>query len=113
LSESAAPTVSDAALLVLITCPPADAEALATALVEARVAACVNLLPGLRSVYRWQGAVESAGETLLIAKTTADRYDALQAEVLARHPYELPEVLAVSVARGLPPYLRWLADSVH
>ena len=100
------------ALLVLVTCPPAAAAALATALVEARLAACVNLLPGLTSVYRWQGAVEQAGETLLIAKTTAERYPALQAAVRAAHPHELPEIVAVTIADGLPAYLQWLAEAV-
>lgn len=101
-----------AALLVFITCPPEQAEALAAALVEARVAACVNLLPNIRSVYRWQGAVERAEETLLIAKTSAERYPALAAEVSARHPYEVPEIMAIPVTHGLPAYLQWLHDSV-
>jgi periplasmic divalent cation tolerance protein len=100
------------ALLVLVTCPPAAATAIATALVEARTAACVNLLPGVTSVYRWQGAIERAGETLLIAKTTADGYAAVEATVRAAHPYELPEIVAVSISAGLPAYLQWLADSV-
>lgn len=100
------------ALLVLVTCPPDLATRLATGLVEAGVAACVNVLPAVTSVYRWQGAVETAGEALLIAKTPADRYGALEAAVRAAHPYELPEIVAVSISDGLPAYLRWLADSV-
>lgn len=103
----------DSALLVLITCPPDTADGLAAALVEARLAACVNLLPGLRSVYRWNDATERADETLLIAKTTTAGYAALEAAVLARHPYELPEVVAVDIAAGSPAYLKWLADAVH
>ena len=87
------------------------AEALAGALVELRLAACVNLLPGARSVYRWQGAVERAEETLLIAKTTQARYAELEAEVRRRHPYELPELLAVHLACGFHPYLQWVHDS--
>lgn len=102
-----------AALLVLITCPPAAADGLAALLVEQRLAACVNILPGLRSVYRWQDAVERADESLLIAKTTAAGYAALEAAVLAHHPYELPEIVAVDTAQGLPGWLRWLADSVN
>ena len=101
-----------AAQLVLITCPPAAADALASLLVEQSLAACVNLLPGLRSVYRWQGAVERADETLLIAKTTADGYAALEAAVRAHHPYELPEIVAVDIAQGLPGWLLWLTESV-
>lgn len=101
-----------AALLVLITCPPEAASALAGALVEARLAACVNLLPGIESVYRWQGAVERSAETLLIAKTTPAAYSALEARVRELHPYELPEIVAVDIAAGLPAYLHWLAASV-
>jgi periplasmic divalent cation tolerance protein len=98
-------------LLVHITCPAANAAALAEALVQQRLAACVNALPGLRSVYRWQGQVEQAEETLLVAKTTQARYAALEAEVRRLHPYELPEIVAVHVACGLPAYLQWVEDS--
>lgn len=104
------PTVQQA-LLVTISCPAEVAGTLATALVEQRLAACVSLLPGVRSVYRWQGQIEQAAETLLLAKTSADRYPALEAEVRRRHPYELPEILAVNVAGGLPAYLQWILDS--
>lgn len=96
------------ALLVLITCPPAAAEALATALVTERLAACVNVLPGVQSVYRWREAVERSAETLLIAKTTRAAYAALEHAVRAQHPYELPEIVAVDIAAGLPAYLQWL-----
>jgi periplasmic divalent cation tolerance protein len=99
------------ALLVLISCPESSAAPIAEALVQQRLAACVNLLPGLRSVYRWQGKIETAGETLLIAKTVADRYAALETAVRSLHPYELPEIVAVEIARGLSPYLQWLAES--
>ena len=92
------------------TCPDrASAERLAEALVAERLAACVQLLPGLRSVYRWQGAVESSDEVLLLIKTTRDRLDALAARVRSLHPYELPELLAVEAAGGLPDYLAWVA----
>jgi periplasmic divalent cation tolerance protein len=98
-------------LLVFMTCPAAAAETLAGALVELRLAACVNLLPGARSVYRWQEAVERADETLLVAKTSQARYAELEAEVRRRHPYELPEIVAVHLASGLPAYLQWIHDS--
>ena len=98
-------------LLVFISCPADAAEALAGALVELRLAACVSLLPGARSVYRWQGVVERADETLLIAKTSRARYAELEAEVRRRHPYELPELLAVNLACGFPAYLQWVHDS--
>ncbi len=100
-------------LLVLITCPPTAAERLATSLVEARLAACVNIVPGLRSVYRWHDAVEHGDECLLIAKTTAARYSALEAHVKLQHPHELPECVAVTIAAGLPAYLRWLEEAVQ
>jgi len=95
--------------LVYCTCPDlATAERIATAVVEQRLAACVNLLPGVRSVYRWQGAVERAEEVLLLIKTRAERTAALTDAVRALHPYELPEVIAVDVAAGLPAYLDWV-----
>ena len=86
-----------------------SAERIATALVAERLAACVNLLPGLRSVYRWQGKVEAAAEVLLLVKTSAEAYPALQERLRQLHPYELPELLAVEAASGLPEYLQWLA----
>ncbi|EPK0910447.1 TPA: divalent-cation tolerance protein CutA, partial [Klebsiella pneumoniae] len=84
-------------------------ERIATALVAERLAACVNLLPGLRSVYRWQRKVEAAAEVLLLVKTSAEAYPALQERLRQLHPYELPELLAVEAASGLPEYLQWLA----
>lgn len=92
------------------TCPDlASAERLAGALVDERLAACVQVLPGLRSVYRWDGAVERADEVLLLIKTTRERLDALTARVRALHPYELPELLAVEAAGGSSAYLEWVA----
>ena len=97
----------------LCTCPDeASARRIATALVEQRLAACVNLLPRLHSVYRWHDAVEHADEVLLLVKTTRAALPALQARLLALHPYELPELLAVECAGGLPAYLGWIADNV-
>jgi len=96
--------------IVLCSCPDTEvAGELAQRLVEARLAACVSLLPGMRSVYRWQGRVEQANEVLLLAKTTAARLEALQATLVAHHPYELPEVLAVAVGSGLDRYLDWVS----
>ncbi|MBU8977685.1 MULTISPECIES: divalent-cation tolerance protein CutA [unclassified Lysobacter] len=100
--------------LVLSTCPDAQtADALATALVEARLAACVNVLPGVRSTYRWQGAVERGEEVLLLIKTTADREAALVERLNALHPYELPEALAVEAVGGLTAYLDWVAEQTR
>lgn len=96
--------------LVYCTCPDAaTAQRIADAVVGERLAACVNLLPGVTSVYRWQGKVEQANEVLLLIKTTADRLEALSARVRELHPYELPEVIAVEVRAGLPAYLDWVA----
>ncbi len=98
-------------LLCLCTCPdPATAGRIAEALVEERLAACVNLLPGLQSVYRWQGQVQRDAEVLLLVKTTRQRYPALQARL---HPYELPELLAVESVAGLPAYLQWVVESTR
>jgi periplasmic divalent cation tolerance protein len=96
-------------LLVITNLPDAySAHALAGALVEARLAACVNILGPCRSVYRWQGKTENAEEVPVLIKTTAARYAALEAAIRARHPYELPEIIAVPVDRGLPEYLAWV-----
>lgn len=96
-------------ILVISTLPDREsAEKLAHALLEQRLAACVNLLPGATSVYWWQGRVESASETIMLIKTTMARYPALQAAIKAQHPYELPEIIAVPVSAGLPAYLEWI-----
>ena len=100
--------------LVFCSCPDSDtAQRLAAALVEERLAACVSVLPAMRSVYRWQGAVEQAQEMLLLAKTAADRVPALIERLQALHPYELPEIVAVQAAASLPGYLDWVADSTR
>jgi periplasmic divalent cation tolerance protein len=98
--------------LIYCTCPDTDtAERIATTLVERRLAACVNVLPAVTSIYRWQEAVERSSEVLLLIKTCAERYPALEAAIRELHPYELPEILAVEAAAGLPPYLAWVRDS--
>lgn len=101
------------ALACLCACPDATVAArIARTLVEERLAACVNILPGVRSIYRWRDAVEEADEVLLVAKTTRAALPALQARIAALHPYELPELFAVEAAGGLPAYLGWIADNV-
>lgn len=82
---------------------------MARQLVDARLAACVNILSPCHSVYRWQGAVETADEVPLLIKTSRERYAALEAAIRQQHPYELPEVIALPVAQGLPEYLSWVA----
>jgi periplasmic divalent cation tolerance protein len=102
------------ALVVLVTTPTAEQAAeLARTLVEERLAACGNVVPGLRSIYRWEGKVQDDAEALLLLKTTRARFDALRARVLALHPYDVPEVLAVPVEAGSAPYLAWIADSTR
>jgi len=99
-----------ATLLVLTNLPDrASAERLADALIEKRVAACVNILAPCRSVYRWKDAVQHDEEHPVLIKTTAERYPELERAVRAGHPYELPEIIAVPIERGLPAYLDWVA----
>ncbi|MBS0226472.1 MAG: divalent-cation tolerance protein CutA [Proteobacteria bacterium] len=103
-----------AALICLSTCPDAtSADRIATALVEERLAACVNVLPGVRSTYRWQGQIQRDDEVLLVIKTTDDRLAALRERLTALHPYELPELIAVEAASGLPAYLDWIATETR
>ena len=98
------------ALLVLTNLPDRPAaEKLADALIEKHVAACVNILAPCRSVYRWKGAVQHDEEHPVLIKTTAARYFELERAIRAVHPYELPEIVAVPIERGLPEYLSWVA----
>lgn len=102
------------ALLVITNLPDlASAQKLAHALVEQRLAACVNLLPAVQSVYRWNNAVEEAAEVMLMIKTTMTRYATLEQAIQALHPYELPEVIALPVSAGLPAYLGWIAQETR
>lgn len=100
---------SDAVHVILITAPDADtAASLARALIDEQLAACVNVVPGVRSFYRWEGRVEDDAEVLLIVKTSADRTAALADRVKALHPYDVPEVVALDVAEGSADYLDWV-----
>lgn len=102
-------TFAEEALLVISNLPDrAAAESLAHALVERRLAACVNILPPCLSVYRWQGAVEQADEVPLLIKTTRARYAELEAALSELHPYSVPEIIALPLAAGLPAYLDWV-----
>lgn len=97
-------------LLVLTNCPDEEvANTIALAVVEARLAACVNILPRVQSIYRWQGKVESATEIPVFIKSTATSYPALEKLIRQHHPYEVPEIIALPVAHGLPAYLNWVA----
>jgi periplasmic divalent cation tolerance protein len=96
-------------LVVLVTAPDLEhARAIGRALVEERLAACVNLIPGIESIYRWQGKVSQDAEVLLVVKSQASRLPALAARVKELHPYELPEVLALPAAGGSQAYLDWV-----
>ncbi|HEX6693899.1 MAG TPA: divalent-cation tolerance protein CutA [Longimicrobiales bacterium] len=100
------------ARIVFVTAPDAEtAERLVTAAVEQRLAACGNIVPGVVSLYRWNGVVQRDAEVLVLLKTTAARVEALTARIAALHPYEVPEVLSVGVDAGLPAYLAWVAGS--
>lgn len=102
------------AIIVFCTCPDQQiAESISHHLVSEGLAACVNILPGIRSCYLWQGEVETDNELLLVMKTRSDCYQALQAAILNLHPYELPEVIAVPIDRGLPAYLDWISKSTR
>ena len=99
-------------LLVISTCPDAEtAQRIARELVTENLAACANILPAVQSIYRWQGKVEEAGEVMAFFKTTETRFAALQAKLRASHPYDVPEIICLRVADGLPDYLRWVVES--
>jgi periplasmic divalent cation tolerance protein len=103
------PAGADDVVVVLVTCPDGEsAERIARALVEERLAACVNVGGDVRSIYRWRGKVEDADERLLVVKARADRLGDLTARVVELHPYDVPEVLALPVGGGLAPYLDWI-----
>jgi periplasmic divalent cation tolerance protein len=96
-------------LLVITHCPDEEtANAIALAAVEAKLAACVNILPRVQSIYRWQGKVESASEIPLFFKLTATNYPALEEMIRELHPYDLPEIIALPLSHGLPDYLNWV-----
>ncbi|HET7788537.1 MAG TPA: divalent-cation tolerance protein CutA [Myxococcales bacterium] len=98
------------AMLVFTTLPSAEAAAdLAKAVVGEKLAACANLLPAVRSIYRWQGRVQDESEVLVLFKTRQEHFERLKARLLELHPYEIPEVLAVPVEQGYQPYLDWLS----
>ena len=101
-------------LVVLCTLPPGEAAAgIARAVVEERLAACVNILPGLLSIYEWEGAIQDDSEQLAILKTTVDRFEELRTRLLQLHPYSVPEILALPVEDGHLAYLGWVRDSVR
>lgn len=102
------------AIVVFITAPNKDeASRLAEMLVQFHLAGCVQILPGIESVYRWEGQIERQDEVLLMAKTLKTKFERLEREVRALHSYETPEIVAVPIVKGSTPYLEWLAASVN
>jgi len=100
-------------IITFCTCPDKDTAAkLARLLVENKLAACVNIVPNMISIYSWQGQIESAEECLLIIKSSDQGYQAIETTIRAHHPYELPEIIAVPVERALPEYINWI-NSCH
>ena len=104
---------SPSSFVIVLATFPADQDpaVLARALVEERLAACVNVLPPMQSVYRWEGKVEQAREHQLIIKTLTSRVDALKRRFSELHPYDVPELLVLTVTDGAESYLRWLSES--
>jgi periplasmic divalent cation tolerance protein len=105
--------MTDAIVVLTTTETPEDAERLARLLVEGGLAACVQVLPPMVSIYRWQGSVERAAENLLLVKTRRELYGAVEAEIKAHHPYQTPEIMALPVESGLADYLGWLAAATE
>ncbi len=98
------------AIIIISNLPDlSTAERLATTLVERKLAACVNILPQVNSVYRWRGQVEQATEVAVMIKTVAHRYDEIELVIKAMHTYDVPEIIALPITRGLPAYLDWLS----
>lgn len=101
-------------IVVLCTCGSAEeGEKIARALVEKRLAACVNIVPEVRSVYRWKGAIEEAGEWLLLIKSNRELFEKLRAELASLHSYEAPEILALPIVDGSESYLNWMEAELH
>jgi periplasmic divalent cation tolerance protein len=104
----------DSALLVISNVPDMTvATTMATAIVAQQAGACVNILPAVQSVYRWQGKIETATEVTLVIKTVDRCYDALEKLIVSLHPYDTPEIIAIPVSAGLPAYLQWIASETQ
>ncbi len=99
-------------IVALVTCPADSSEEIARAALDERVAACVNILQGVRSLYWWKGKVEDAEECLLLFKTKKSQFGELERVVRRTHPYEVPEIIALPLTRGHGPYLDWIEESV-
>lgn len=104
--------MTDAVIVLCTFANWEDAERIGSAVVEARLAACVNILPGIRSIYRWKGDIEHAEETLALMKTTQQSFSALRDRIKELHPYETPEIIAAPIIEGLAEYLAWVHEQV-
>lgn len=104
--------MTDSKLVVTTVSSQEEARRIANHLLDKKLAACVNILPHLESIFLWNGKVEESQELLLLIKTTAERYNDVQAEILQQHSYDLPEVLAFDIVDGSADYLNWIAESV-
>jgi len=101
-------------MLVLCNCPdPEIATSIAENIVAQHLAACINIVPGVKSIYHWQGNVESAEESLMLIKTHKQKLSSLQNTITAMHPYEVPEIIALDISEGLPKYLEWISSSMR
>ena len=102
--------MNDQTVLALSTFPEIEgARRIATQLVTEKFAACANIVPAVESIYRWQEKIENANETLVFFKTTAERFDAFRYKLNSLHPYDVPEIICVPIAHGLPEYVRWIS----
>jgi periplasmic divalent cation tolerance protein len=105
--------MTDNFIIILSTCPDRKtAYGIARILLEKNLCACANILPGIESVYHWEGDIESSQEYLLLIKTRADAYAKIEKTIVTHHPYELPEIIAVPIEAGLPEYLSWIDNNV-
>jgi periplasmic divalent cation tolerance protein len=101
-------------LLVLCTCPDKEiATTIAENIVAQHLAACINIIPGIKSIYHWQGNVESAEESLMLIKTHQQKLSSLQNTITTMHPYEVPEIISLDISNGLPKYLQWISSSMR
>ena len=106
--------MAEETIIVLSTFPDTEtARKIARALVEEKLAACVNIVPQVESIYRWKDVIETGNETLAITKTTTWKYDLLEARIRELHPYEVPEIISLRVSSGLPDYLSWIERSMQ
>ncbi len=104
--------MAGSALFVYVTCPDAgQASALGRALVDQKLAACVNIFPGMQTIYRWEGAIESGAEAVMIVKTVPAHFEAVAAFIRAHHPYECPCIVALPITTGDPNYLAWISNA--